>query len=107
MDCNPAECRASLNIRRIRMILEKHQTSNASELIAKTHLYLPKDLDYSAYVVEITAASAGLDEKDGNEVREDGQNVNDIHSVLEELALSRGTCRYDMIVYIFTGVDKN
>lgn len=47
----------------------------------------PKYLHHAAYVLELQHALVGLRQKDGDIVRQDGQQVNDIQRAFEELPL--------------------
>lgn len=44
----------------------------------------PEDLDDSADVVKGVCVGVGLDEKNGDKVRQDGEDINDVHGSLDK-----------------------
>ena len=50
----------------------------------------PEDLHDAADVVEAAGAGVGLDEEHGDEVRQDGEHVNYVHTAADELAFLGG-----------------
>ncbi len=67
----------------LKLKVTHHQTPIASHFIKSRH---------AASRLLPTLSRAGLDEKDGDEVGQDGEDVDDVHHALEECPLFRRTC---------------